>query len=203
MKNNLSILISSLVLLSLSIHPAARAQNPAIPPFYQVYGGLFHPSLDGYRATYGSSSDFVWGMGMGLPVSADFLFVVAELSWFKGKAFIPGTPDVNAELKQKFIHVGLMNKYFIARTIAVRFQGGLNYNSIERTATPSGGTQVKHELPRKIGYFGGVGLENMLAGGRMSVFADAVYDYRRSVEPDIFGDFGGVRIVAGLAVYWF
>lgn len=200
MKKNL---FAAAIALMLVLPSPARAQNPSIPPFYQVYGGLFHPSLEGYRATYGSSSDFVWGMGMGLPVSADFLFVVAELSWFNGKAFIPGTPDVNAELKQKFIHIGLMNKYYIAPTLAFRFQGGLNYNSVERTVTPVLEPAVKHELRRKIGYFGGVGLENMLAGGRMSIFADAVYDYRRSVEPEIFGDFGGVRVVAGLAIYWF
>ena len=140
---------------------------------------------------------------MGLPVSSDFLFIVSELSWFRAKGFTSGTPDVNSEISHKFIHLGLMNKYFLAPTLAFRFQGGLNYNSIEMKTTPAGGTEVKNELPRKIGFYGGVGFENMLAGGRMSVFADAVYDYRRSVEREMFGDFGGVRIVAGIAVYWF
>jgi hypothetical protein len=48
-----------------------------------------------------------------------------------------------------------------------------------------------------------VGLENMLAGGRMSVFVDGMYDYRRSVERELYGDFGGIRIVGGLSIYWF
>jgi len=181
----------------------ASAQNPAIPPFYQVYGGLFYPAQQGHRAEYGSPSDFVWGMGMGLPVSADFLFIVSEFSWFKTKAVTPGTPDTNIALSQKFIHLGLMNKYFLATTLAVRTQGGLNYNAVERTATPAGGTEVKNELGRKFGFFGGLGLENMLAGGRMSVFIDAVYDYRRSVQREIYGDFGGVRVVGGISIYWF
>jgi hypothetical protein len=182
---------------------ASPAQNPPIPPFYQVYGGLFYPSLEDFGGTFNSPSDFVWGMGMGLPVSPDFLYLVVDLSWFRAKALTPGTPDVNSELSQKFIHAGLLNKYYLSTTLAFRFQGGVNYNSIERKVTPAGGTEARTGLPRKIGFYGGIGVENMLAGGKMSLFADAVYDYRRSVEREMYGDFGGVRLVVGMAAYWF
>lgn len=181
----------------------AFGQDPVIPPFYQIYGGLFYPAEINHRATYGTRSDFVWGMGMGLPVSADFFYVITEYSWFKTKAVIPGAPDVSLELSQKFLHFGLMKKYFLAPALAFRFQGGFNYNFIERKVTPVGGRELKNSLGRKIGYFGGMGLENMVAGGRMAVFADLVYDYRRSVERDLYGDMGGIRITAGLSMFWF
>lgn len=195
------------VLLTLSALPIlpspARAQNPSIPPFYQVYGGLFYPSESGFREAFDAPSDFVWGMGMGLPVSGDFLFIIAEYSWFRAQAYVPGPPEVNRELAHNFIHVGLLNKVYFSPTLALRFQGGVNYNSIERKEIPVGGTETKSGLGRKIGYFGGVGIENAISGGRMSVFADAVYDYRRSTDRAMFGDFGGVRIVAGVSVFWF
>ena len=199
--------ISIIVLAFLLVFPAAAsAQNPPIPPFYQMSGGLFHPAQQDFNAKYHASSDLVWSSGMGLPLSADFLYLVAELSWFRAKGFTPGapgTPDTSAELRHNFMHVGLMNKYFVAPALAVRFQGGMNYNSIEEKVTPAGGTEMKRRLPRKIGFYGGIGLENLMAGGRMSVFTEAMYDYRRSVDAAMYGDFGGVRVVAGLAVYWF
>ncbi|HLB00208.1 MAG TPA: hypothetical protein VJO14_02385 [Bacteroidota bacterium] len=181
----------------------AAAQNPSIPPFYQVYGGLFYPAEENHRATYGSPSDFVWGMGMGLPVSADFFYIISDISWFRTRVVTPSVPDTTTELSQNFIHLGLMNKYFMAKSLTFRFQGGLNYNAIGRKITPAGGTEIKNELPRKFGFFGGVGLENIMAGGKMAVFADLVYDYRRSAEKDLYGDFGGLRIVGGVTLYWF
>jgi len=194
---------ATVTVLVLALAAGAFAQNPVIPPFYQVYGGLFYPAQKDHRATFGSPSDFVWGMGMGLPVSADFLYLVAEMSWFETKAVVPGTPDTDIALSQKFMHLGLMNKYFLAPTLAVRIQGGLNYNAVEMTSTPVGGTAVKTELGRKFGFFGGLGVENMLAGGRMAVFVDGMYDYRRSVEREMYGDVGGIRVVGGLSLYWF
>lgn len=189
--------------LMVSLHTASHAQNPSIPPFYQTSGGLFYPALSGFRSTYISSSDFIWGMGMGLPVSADYFYFIAELSWFRTSAVVPGTPDATSELAYNFVHLGLLNKYYVSSSVAFRFQGGLNYNSVERKTTPDGGAEVKQALPRKIGYYGGAGLENMLMGGRMSVFADFLYDYRRSTDREIYGDFGGYRVVMGLTVYWF
>ncbi|HSG27906.1 MAG TPA: hypothetical protein VLA34_05450 [Candidatus Krumholzibacterium sp.] len=189
--------------LTLTLNAASTAQNPSIPPFYQVHGGLFYPSVGDFRTTYGAPSDFVWGMGMGLPVSADFLYLIGDLSWFRAKALTPGTPDVRSELSYNFFHLGLLNKYYIAPTLSVRFQGGLNYNSVERKTVPEGGEEVTAALPRKIGYYGGIGLENLLMGGRISVFADFLYDYRRSIEKEIYGDFGGYRLMMGLTTYWF
>lgn len=201
MKN--AALLLALVALPLLVPAPASAQDPPIPPYYQLYGGLFYPGREGFRQEFGSPSDFVWGMGMGLPVSPDFLYLIADLSWFRAKALVPGSPDVNAELSQKFWHVGLLNKYFIGRTVAFRFQGGVNFNSAEYRATPAGGAGTTTELKRKPGFFGGAGIENQIGGGRMAIFVDAVYDYRRSTEPSMNGDFGGIRIVAGLAAFWF
>jgi hypothetical protein len=37
----------------------------------------------------------------------------------------------------------------------------------------------------------------------MGFFVDIVYDYRRSTDRQIYGDFGGTRLVAGISAYLF
>ncbi len=192
------------VIAFLFLAPAvSNAQDPAIPPFYQTYAGLFYPSHADFEATFGVSSAFTWGTGFGLPLGADHLYLVIDLSWSQAKAYQPGTPAAEIELSHSFWHLGLLNKIFITNAVAVRIQGGLNYNSIDTKVMPLGGIETKRELKRKFGFFGGIGLENQIFGGRVALFADFVYDYRRSTDPLMYGDFGGSRVVGGLAAYLF
>jgi hypothetical protein len=183
--------------------PAQSKNDPAIPPFYHTYAGLFYPSHADFKEQFGVSSYLIWGTGFGLPLSEDFLYLVIDLSWFQANAYQPGPPAANVELSQAFWHLGLLNKYFIAKTVGFRFQAGLNYNSAEMKYMPVGGPETRSELKRKLGFFGGAGIENQLYGGKMALFVDFVYDYRRSTEPEVYGDFGGSRIVAGLAAFLF
>jgi hypothetical protein len=191
------------VALFVLVPSGATAQDPEIPPFYQTSVGLFYPAHADFEGTYGVTSEFIWGTGFGVPLSADYFYLVIDLSWFQANAYQPGTPAAEVELSQAFWHLGLMNKVFITKSVAVRFQGGLNYNSIETKVMPEGGAETKRELKRKIGFFGGAGLENQVFGGRVGIFFDFVYDYRRSTDPLMYGDFGGSRVVGGLAAYLF
>jgi hypothetical protein len=181
----------------------ASAQDPPIPPFYSVYGGLFFPSDRGFRSTYNSASNFVWGMGLGLPVSADFMYLTADLSWFRAEGFTSLDPDTGSEVSYKFIHAGILSKHFLSTSVAIRVQAGVNYNSVERKIRPAGGEEIRNEVSRKPGFYGGAGLEKYMGGGAMSIFVDFLYDYRRSTDREIYGDFGGYRIVMGASVYWF
>ncbi len=198
-------LAAATFLFTLILAPAqTEAQgDPPIPPFYHTYGGLYYPALEGFGDQSGITSDFIWGTGFGLPISPDFLYLVVDLSWFQANAYTPGTPAGEHEMSVAFWHLGLLNKLFITKTVAMRFQAGANYNSAEIKFTPVGAIETKVELKRKFGFFGGTGFENQMFGGRMALFVDFVYDYRRSTDPLIYGDFGGVRIVAGLEAFLF
>lgn len=177
--------------------------NPPIPPFYSVHGGLFYPSHREFRSTFNSASDFIWGMSMGLPVSPDFLYIIGDISWFKSRGIVPDDPGTEAEVSYQFLHAGLLSKQFLSPMVAVRMQAGTNYNSVEWIIRPEGGEEIRNELSRKLGFFGGAGLETFMAQGKMSVFADFIYDYRRSSDRSFYGDFGGFRIVMGMSAYWF
>jgi hypothetical protein len=203
---SLVIALAFFLVLFLTLPAAASAQSkgdPPIPPFYHTYAGLYYPAIANFRETFGVPSDFVWGTGFGMPISPDFLYLILDFSWFQANGYQPGPPAGEHEMSVAFWHLGLLDKVFIAKTIALRVQGGANYNSAEIKFTPLGAPESKVELKRKFGFFGGVGLENLLFGGKMGLFADVIYDYRRSTDPQIFGDFGGTRVVAGLEAFLF
>ena len=199
-----TLLAALALLLVLPLAGSAQSKgDPPIPPFYHTHAGLYYPAMANFRDAFGVSSDFVWGTGFGMPISPDFLYIVLDFSWFQANAYQPGPPAGEHEMSVAFWHLGLLDKVFITQTVALRFQGGANYNSAEVKFTPVGGPESKVELKRKFGFFGGAGVENQLFGGKMALFADFVYDYRRSTDPLIYGDFGGVRIVAGLEAFLF
>lgn len=181
----------------------ARAQDPATPPFYQLQAGLYYPALEGFEEEFGISSDFIWGTGFGLPISGNDLYLLLELSWFQGNSYTPGPPAGEHEMSVAFWHLGLLNKVHATKEIAFRLQAGASYNSAELKFMPVGAEETKQELKRKFGFYGGAGIENAVFGGKMAFFVDFVYDYRRSTDPLIYGDFGGTRIVAGLTAFLF
>jgi hypothetical protein len=200
----LPLLALALLLALPASSPAQTKGDPAIPPFYHTYAGLFYPMHSDFQDQFGISSDFIWGTGFGMPLSPDFLYLVIDFSWFQANAYDPGAPIAGEhELSQAFWHLGLLNKVFLAKTVAFRVQGGLNYNTVESKFTTVEGVETKSELKRKLGFFGGAGIENQLFGGKMALFVDVVYDYRRSTDPALAGDFGGTRVVAGLAAFLF
>jgi opacity protein-like surface antigen len=185
---------------------AQSSKDPSTPPFYQTYGGLFYPTHSDFRETFDAASDFIWGTGFGLPITGEGLFLVIDLSWSKAKAYVPGQdglPDADAEVSYSFWHFGLLDKPSITEKFALRFQAGVNYNHVETETTVDGSPTVKTELKRKFAFYGGAGAEHFIAEGRMGLFVDLLYDYRRSTDRQIYGDFGGVRLVAGISAYLF
>jgi hypothetical protein len=182
---------------------AAHAQEPVLPPFYQIYGGLFFPDYKEYEQMYNASSDFYWGMAMGLPVSADFFYIIGEWAVFNSQGFTSAVRDTSTELTIVFWHAGVMAKHFLAERIALRYQLGLNYNVVKQSYSHSGVMFRENSVPKGLGAFIGLGFERFVLGGQLSFFADFLYDYRRSEDPAIYGDFGGIRIAAGASLYWF
>lgn len=189
---------------SLILTPLLDAQqDPSIPPFYSVHAGLFFPAHPDFEPTFNASSDRTWGFGIGLPLGADFFYLMGDIAWFKVEGFLNPATDSMVTLEHRFIHVGLLNKQFFTPKIALRLLAGLNYNTVERKAKSPQSQEVVLELPKKIGYFGGIGIEQYLSSGQLSIHADILYDYRRSLTKELPGDFGGLRVELGASVYLF
>ena len=184
-----------------SLAPSVFAQEQ--PFIFTLYGGLFFPAHPNFRATYQSSSDLIWGVGICLPVRAP-IFAAGDISFFNSKAIVDQSYDSTMELSERFIHIGILSKQFLGGSIFLRLSGGLSYISIKQTTSGSRSPERSQNADKRLGYFGGVGFEQPLdAEGRSSLFGDVIYDYRRSRQKELYGDFGGIRLVLGVHLFLF
>ena len=76
------LLVCLLVLLPCAL--VAQSQQPFV---FTAYGGLFFPSNPDFKDAYRSSSDLLYGGGIGLPLSPT-LFLTGDYSWFKPEALL-------------------------------------------------------------------------------------------------------------------
>lgn len=192
-----------LLCLFFALRPGAvTAQSSQQPFIFTLYGGLFFPSTYGFADRYHSNSDLIWGVGVALPVSA-LLDITADESFFKTNAFIDPALDSSASLEEHFIHVGILVKQPLMQLISLRLSGGLNYVSVQQTIAGPSTPQSTVSAPKKVGYYGGAGIEELVPDLHLSFFCDLVYDYRRLYQQDLDGDFGGVRAVLGVNLILF
>jgi hypothetical protein len=190
----------TLLLLCLTALPAV-SQNQ--PPFILTgYGGLFFPANAGFHETFQSSSDLIYGFGVALPV-ASTLFVISDYAFFHADAFISSPNDSAVSLAEKFIHLGLMNKQPLSQNISLRFSAGINRISVTQRTSSAQSPEQAVDADTRVGYFAGIGLEQQTAEPHLAFFADVLYDYRRSRQRELQGDFGGVRLVIGAHIIMF
>lgn len=179
---------------------AGQAQ-PQPPFIFTAYGGLFFPSYTQFKDTYQSNSDLIWGIGVSLPVYSS-LYLIGDMSFFKSEALVVPAIDSASALEERFIHVGILSKQPLAGSVLLRLSGGFSYVTIQQRTWSSRPAERFVEADKKIGYFGGIGVEQFLSP-HLSLFGDVLYDYRRSRQKELSGDFGGVRLVLGVHAHLF
>ena len=193
--------LTQIFVLLLALMPRAFAQRT--PPFIvTAFGGLFFPSNPDFKETFKSSSDLIYGFGISLPIQST-LFFVADYSFFKPEALLNTSNDSSLSLDERIIHVGLLNKQPLTGTLFLRFSGGLNLITIKQHTSSAQSPEQTVEADRRIGYFGGIGIEQLSGDPHISFFGDVIYDYRRSRQRILYGDFGGLRAVIGAHFYLF
>ncbi|MBI1803777.1 MAG: hypothetical protein HY033_02930 [Ignavibacteriae bacterium] len=200
----MKILYSILAAVLLMPAPAIRAQDEGEqPPFiFTVYGGLFFPSNVHFKDVYNSQSELLYGFGATLPLGGT-MFLAGDLALFKAEAFVDPSQDSSIELQERFYHLGIISKQPVEKRLFLRLTGGLNYVTIKQRMTSPQSPERSTEAEKKIGYFGGIGIEQMFEDGKASLFGDVIYDYRRSHQKELEGDFGGVRLVVGMHLFLF
>jgi hypothetical protein len=193
-----------IIVLSVAALSQAAAQTAQPPFIFSLYGGLFFPSNLHFKEIYQSTSERIWGVGVCLPVAGS-LFLTGDIAYFRAEGFIGSPTDSGSVLEQKFIHAGIISKQPLGAGFLMRLSGGLNYVTVKETRTGSASVGAHSiEADRSIGYYGGIGMESFLdQSGKISLFGDVIYDYRRSHQEDLYGDFGGVRTVLGVHLYLF
>ncbi|MBA4313419.1 MAG: hypothetical protein C0417_12420 [Chlorobiaceae bacterium] len=170
---------------------------------FTLYGGLFLPSNIDFRSNYKSNSDLIWGAGIGLPM-APTLFATSDISYFNVKGLVDPSIDSTLKLEERFIHIGVLNKQPLTGNIFIRLSGGISYTTVKQILSSNRTPATTIEADKKLGYYGGIGIEQPLEQqGHLSLFADVIYDYRRSEKKELYGDFGGIRVILGIHMIMF
>lgn len=173
------------------------------PFIFTAYGGLFFSSNLRFIQISESKSDIIWGVGIALPV-APSLYISGDWSNFNSKAMVNPAIDSSITLEQNFFHIGVTNKRKFFEMILLRISGGVSYSIIKEKFSSTRTKGHTLEGDKKLGYFGGIGFEQPLdVENHLSLFCDVIYDYRRSERKELFGDFGGLRVVIGMHLYVF
>jgi hypothetical protein len=190
-----------IVVFFLSAH-SLYAQTSQMPFVFTLYGGLYFPSNIHFADEYRTHSDLLWGGGVALPVE-NLLYLTVDEAFFRTKAFVDPAQDSSASLSENFVHVGVLLKQPVSRSIFFRLMGGVNYVTVNQSFTSPQAPEQTLEAEKKMGFFAGCGVEEMFPDGTASLFGDIVYDYRRSHEKELEGDWGGVRIILGAHLFLF
>jgi len=199
----MKIFCSLLFVLLLVLAQPLLAQGGDQQPFiFTLYGGLFLPSDIHFQDVYNSDSELMYGFGASVPLGGT-LFLAGDLAYFKAEASLDPSRDSSIELVQRFYHLGVISKQPVARLLFIRLTGGFNFGTARQQITGPQSPEQSEESEKKIGYFAGIGLEQLFEDGRASLFGDVVYDYRRSHRKELEGDFGGVRLVVGMHLFLF
>jgi hypothetical protein len=144
------------------------------PFVFTLYGGLFFPSNVNFKTTYQSSSDLIWGGGVCLPMRS-YLFTIVDMAYFKTETIIASANDSSMNLTEQFLHVGILNKRQIAGDLFVRLSAGVSYTSVKQSTASLTSPSKSISAAKRLGYFGGVGIEQQLdAQGHVSLFTDVL-----------------------------
>jgi hypothetical protein len=194
-----TILVLLALLLAGPTQSGAQAQQPFI---FKLYGGLFFPGNDQFHDVYKSNSEKIWGVGVSIPLGG-FVFLEGDIGYFRASASLNPQIDSSASLEENIIHVGLLHKAQISRVLFIRTSAGVNYATIKQKYESPRSPEQDFEADKKLGYFAGVGAEQIMESGQASLYSDLIYDYRRSHRNELEGDFGGLRLVIGIHVFLF
>ncbi len=196
-------MMRSCLILCCCILLAGSVHSQGQPPFIFTFnGGLFFPAHESFSDVYHVNSDIIWGVGIGLPATST-LIITADMSYFSTEGFPEISADTSARLEERFIHIGLLNKQQLSGPLFARLAAGFNYVRVRQTVSGPHTAPVTYEAESKIGYFGGAGIEEYIPETHFSVYGDVMYDYRRSHQREVYGDYGGLRLVLGVNVILF
>jgi hypothetical protein len=195
----IALAVSALVAAGAVTPVRAQMTESRLPIYYAVHGGLFYPARENFRSIYRSSSDLVWGAGIVFPITDDYFYLLTDISWFSAEGNL-GAADSVGRLEERFMHLGVLQKVFFSKRDAFRVQAGVNHIRVRESVRGPASEERMVELPKKFGYFAGIGLEHIPGGGGLSIYGDLLYDYRHSLEQDIPGDVGGMRLELGINV---
>ena len=207
----------SLLLAATFVENTAMAQtSEPRSPFISAHLGGFVTSLDGFDKVYDTNIGFVFGAGVGLPVSTRMYFygkatyfaksgvpVITTYSYQNGTfVSVAETRDGIATFRQWIFNGGMQYNIFLSEDYTLGISGGITYSRIAEDQRNSTGTVSSSISSTGFDFFGGLAAERNFAESPCSVFLETQFNYTRREIFILVGDYGGVNLSLGIRYYF-
>ncbi len=184
-------ILTSCIILFLCISDI-KAQAETKSAYVSLHGGLIYVSSDSFSKVYNSRFGFIFGGGIGLPISTR-LSLYAKAALFR-KSGVPviynykfennnwilesETKDGSAEFRQWLFNFGLQYNFISNKDYSLGVSGGVNYNLISEEKVSLGGlvgfSQNKSSFG---GYFAGISFEEKIQCTPVATFLEVQYNH--------------------------
>lgn len=182
------------------------AQRPKTRSVYlSAYAGDLAILSENFLDYYGSKNDFIFGVGLGIPISSTFS-LDASATYFQKKSNLSEInqfdPKLTSNLEQIIFNAGVQIHLLPNKIIGLSFLLGASYSLIEEERKTENAVIVhKIEDDGNFGVYGGAVFELSLGKGPFAIFGDVKYTY--SWEPILMYEdtYREIRYTGGLKIY--
>jgi hypothetical protein len=208
-------IVSAFILLSQSAVLSQTAELRSA--FVSANVGVFVTANANFSKVYDSKAGFVFGGGIGLPLSTR-AYLYGKVTYFS-KSGVPviytytyqngnlvsitETKGGTATFKQWIFNGGIQYNIFLSEDFTLGITGGIAYSRFsEEQRSPASSLTSTIDGTGVFGFFGGIGIEKNFQGSPFSVFAEAQYNYSRRDLVGVVGDYGGLNLDLGIRYYF-
>ena len=192
----------------LSVFSAIAQTNEWSSAFASANLGGYFTAHDYFSKVYDSQFGFVFGGGLGIPLSCR-IHLYTKVTYYS-KSGVPwwttynyqgriDTRDGTADFKQWIINGGLQYAVSLSEDYKFLISGGATLTSVSEEQRGSDGAQDSSVNVAPLGLFGGIGLEREFKGSPLSMSAEVQFNFARDAD---FGNCGGLNLNLGVRYYF-
>lgn len=208
------LLLVLVIIASRSIYAQGENLKSA---YLSVHSGIFLNSIEDFDKTYDSQFGFVYGLGVGLPLSTrSYIYVKATLFSKSGTpviqtySIVNGTPvlisesrEGSASFTQWIVNGVFLYNFFLSRDWTLGLNGGITYSIVsEEQKNKSGAVSLSVDGSGVFGFVVGAVLEKNFVQSPISIFFEPQFNFMRSDVLNYTDNYGGLNLNLGVRYYF-
>ncbi len=185
--------------------------------FLSVHSGIFSSSIDNFSDTYNSQNGFVYGFGVGLPLSSrTYIYgkatnfsksgtpIIRSYNVINGQLVLASeTREGTAKFNQWIINGGFLYNFFLNPDWTLGLNAGVTYSIVSEEQKNANGTiGYSSDGSGIFGFFIGSVLEKNFSESHFSIFIEPQYNFSRSDVLRYVGNYGGINLNIGIRYYF-
>jgi hypothetical protein len=174
-------------------------------PFISIFAGDLAISSENITNYYNSRSDWIYGIGFGVPLNRS-LTIDCSASYYKKESRFyldsDETENAHAFLRQLILNAGLQYHLLPNRIVGLSFFFGGNYALVEEERKGVEGNLIYEiEDSGNLGLYGGANFEISLGKKPFAIYGDVKYTYSWDPVLEFEDSYRDIRYTGGLKIY--